>query len=203
MSDQCDVSNLLRSALIPPVLIELSANDFIDPPGSMTYCSMRNLSAFDDHKFQEKWDVDKDVTTFLSSILALSNVTGKDNPLEDTHASYRDLRLEEPLLTSDFELELQHIRRRNTVVVSSTGVKPFRLEVEADATLKWPKKYLKLVLQTESEVVNGKLVVHKDVATLLRDVAIPEVLTRQEVEEACADGHKVLSAPLMLPRLKC
>jgi hypothetical protein len=116
----------------------------------------------------EKWNVDRETATFLSSVISLTS------PSEELdyglRARFQDCKAEEPFLLTDPIVDLQRLYERNAVSVTNTGMEPFVLSKKKDERLTWDAKSLKLPEQVEKELASEKIAVDIETAKYLKDI---------------------------------
>ena len=95
------------------------------------------LGALNGVNSYEKWDVDKESAGFLASVVTLGKDDGSPMELRDIHVDFRDLKVMEPLLHCDPDLELQQLRRRNQVNISPRGIAPIPLQEGEGDVFRW------------------------------------------------------------------
>ncbi|KAK4544468.1 hypothetical protein LTR36_004359 [Oleoguttula mirabilis] len=181
-----------ESACLPTPPETLTA-DIADPPGVQSIALLVALGALNGAHTYEKWNVDKESAGFLASVLALGRDDSYPVELQDAHVTFSDLKLPEPLLLCDPELELQRLKRRNEVSISAQGVKPFPLNVDKGESFQWAPSELELLAQKDQLVALEKLEVGRNVICYLRDIANPTALSNSEMIHALVESDVVSS----------
>jgi hypothetical protein len=143
----------------------------------------------------EKWEVDKDTASFLASVMALGN-SGAEPP-EDGHVTFADLKLTEPIVKQDPELELQRVKRRNVAVISSRGMEPFPINVGKGEGWEWPPEVCEAANQRQVEVASEKLEVEAQVLDYLRSIITSEELSTGGLLATLVDQDKVSGSALL------
>ena len=182
--------NPLESSYIPSPP-ETVVEDLADPPGVQ---SVALLGALNGANIHEKWDVDKETAGFLASVLALGDDDGLPLELEDTYVSFRDLKLPEPLLHCDPELELQDLRRRNQVKMSGAGILPFTNKDGDGEAMQWSEQEYKSHADVDRLAASEKLDISLDVSSLLKDIACVGMLSDCDVLDAVLESDRVSTA---------
>ena len=100
--------------------------DLNDPEGAPNINLLVTLGGLNGNTAHEKLDIGKDAAELLSSVFRLAQSGDSiDEFMCDFAPPFRDLKLEEPMLMSDAEVDLMRLIRRNTATISSDGMKPF------------------------------------------------------------------------------
>jgi len=184
------LDNPLTSACIPTPPKTL-ADDLADPPEVQSIALLAAPGVLNGTNAYEKWDVDRDSAGFLASVLALGRGDGSPRQLEDGYISFSDLKLMEPLLHVDPQLDMQQLKRRNRVTISARGIKEIPLSTGKDKSVEWPPKSLDLLMQMEGKIASDKMEVSKDVMEYLRAIADPPRLSYTEMMDILIDSDKV------------
>lgn len=129
----------------------------------------------------ERWDVDRETAEFLTSVMALGRADERDGALGTT--STKDLKIDEPLLSSDPEIDLFRLRARNAVRISTKGMDSWAVGVEKGESLSWSSEDLKLPSTVSELIAIEKLDVDKETMELLREVLQPSALDQWEAVE--------------------
>lgn len=156
-------SNPLTDPLIPPVSSVLERG-FIDPPG---FHDMQQLATL---PTVEKWDVDKSTMEYLVAILAVSASEGSLLARCGLRPHLRDIKLEEPVLSSDPATDMQRLRERNVVRLDTQCIKPIPLDKRHDQGLQWSAKSLRLPEETDKLIAAEKMMVNGDTVDFLKEV---------------------------------
>lgn len=165
------------------------ADLFSDPPDALE-------SAFevaqDVRTNDEKWDVDKESVRFLASVVAMERERDDRTRTDDADGGFRRLKLDEPVLACDPDLELSRLRKRNEAVLEVRGIEPFKIEIEKDEGIAWPTKLRDLSAEKDREAAaDQKFDVEPDVAEYLRDLFAPKLMSSIEMTRAFIDSDKV------------
>ena len=157
--------------------------DLEDPAGVLNIATVVSLKALDGHTTHEKWDIDKASAEFIGSVISLE----KEDPTEsiaevDKPLKITDLKLVEPILTTDPELDLVHLKQRNTPTIRTRGMKPFKLNDEVDESIRWPAHLLRLPAEKDQQVMDDKLIVDHDTIQYIKELATPPALEGDETE---------------------
>ncbi|KAF2483174.1 hypothetical protein BDY17DRAFT_345794 [Neohortaea acidophila] len=148
-------------------------------------CSDEDTSCEHDNAvIGEKWAVDRGTAQFLASIIALTETSCMVEAGEDDGLA--NLRLTEPLLSTDPELELERLRRRQVATISSRGMKPFVLQPDKGQSFAWSPAEQQMQHRA-IEAVNGeKLQIHSDTLKYIKDC----------MDLACSnEGNDFMSLP--------
>jgi len=188
--DEYISDNPLTSACMPtpPETLE---GDLADPAEVQDIAMVAALGALIGTNAYEKWDVDRDAAAFLASVLALGKDDGASLQLHDSYISFNDLKLMEPLLHMDPELDMQRLKRRNRVKISAEGIEEIPLDTDKDEGVEWPQRLLDLPLQKQREIASEKLEVGKEVMEYLHGIAEPELLSCTDMMDTFINSDKV------------
>ena len=178
---------------------ETSVEDLADPPGVQDIAAR---GALDGTNFHEKWDVDKESAGFLASVLALAKDDETPLELQDSRVSFCDLKVIEPLLHCDPELELQQLRRRNQVKITSRGMPPAMLVNDDGEGIGWSLQELERPVEAEHQLASEKLDVSQDVSSYLRDIAGAGMLSHRKILAEVLGTDRV-SSSLRSRRSRC
>ncbi|KAK5134056.1 hypothetical protein LTR08_006946 [Meristemomyces frigidus] len=184
----------------PPETVD-GERELADPPGVESLALLAALGALNGANTSEKWDVDKESAGFLASVLALGKDDGSSLDLSDTRVSFRDLQLMEPLLHCDPDLELQQLRRRYQVTISSRGISPFTLDDSKAEGFQWSPGQLGKHAHADDVVASEKLDVSQDVILCLMALASPAPMSYREMLTVLLDSEKAPRARLESPPL--
>ena len=118
---------------VDPELIQSWQADLEDSQELMSIGLLVSLSAVNGNTAHEKLDIDKDAAELLASVIKL----GQDDDFPDMWpdepaTGFKGLRLEEPILLSDPQLDLIRLNDRNTAAISTKGMQPFTEEEISD-----------------------------------------------------------------------
>lgn len=119
----------------------------------------------------ERWDIDKDTAAVLTSVMAIGNADGVH--YEANRRSLRDLKVDEPVLSSDPDMDLSKLKARNQVHLSTHGMLPYELKREKDEGLAWSAEQLKLPSLVSDSIAGEKLDIDRDTMEFLRRVTEP------------------------------
>lgn len=145
--------------------------DLEDPESTLNISDIANVKELNGITVSEKWDVDKETATFLASLLALGKDDGPMHSRQNCGPLYlRDLRLEEPLLSSDPEVDVWRLKRRKTVAISSDGMRPFELKDEEGESFTWSTSELRAPAEKDELIANEKLDVDRETMEYLKDI---------------------------------
>ncbi|KAI6860794.1 hypothetical protein KC319_g8250 [Hortaea werneckii] len=173
--------------------------DFTDPPGLSTAALLDMLRTTITN---EKWDIDRDSTCFLAEVATISNHPWTPCDADASRVPFRDLKIMEPALTTDHELDMQRLEARNTVTISTNDIGPMSVDIERDESLQWPSRYERLPNELEAELASAKLDIGKDVVDYLRDIAQPAFMNEREMMDSVLQlGKNAQPKPLTPPLL--
>ena len=200
-------------SLIPPDLIP--TEDLEVDAEAPDISQSKSVDVFSSNEFSvvEKLDVDEDTAKFLASVINLLT-EGNSSDL-NIATCFRNLKVDEAILTSDPELDIVHLRHRNDIRLIHDRVRLHGLKEEQDATqhglVNTPN------IPSELEIADEKLEVDNPTATYLREILInlkkdDEMLIRPTanyqvsvifwdldfVDLQC-QAHTELSSPPLLP----
>ena len=131
--------------------------DLNDPEGALNINLLVTLGGLNGHNTHEKLDIGKDAAELLSSVFRLAQSGDSiDEFMCDFAPPFRDLKLEEPMLMSDAEVDLMRLIHRNTATISSDGMKPFPEDEIQDPGFLGPQKHAAMHANLE-EHANEKL----------------------------------------------
>lgn len=139
----------------------------------------------------ERWDVDKETAEFLTSVMALSRA----GEIEDESDPRRmnDLKIDEPVLLADPDLDLAKLRARNAVHISTKGMTPCALDTDQGEGLAWSTEDLKLPSRIRGSIANEKLDVDRETMELIQEVMSPSALDHWEAVEQAIDADQASS----------
>jgi hypothetical protein len=143
--------------------------DMEEPPGLLHAEALQN-EVWESLK-NERLDVDRETATFLASLLGAARrfeLDPVDVVLEPE--GLRRLKLELPLLSTDHDLDMLALRRRNEVRLCSEGIDHFQLDVEKDEGIAFPQAEIDRKLSLDRELAKEKLDVGRETVELLRDL---------------------------------
>lgn len=151
----------------PPSLAQIS-KDLYAPVCPEERDVLQQFSKHKTHHLSDgKWDVDRDTVQFLAGLAAL---------LADERATYQPesmlhrMKLEEPVLSVDPQLENIELRQRNLPRLTTKDEVPFSLETDKDETLQWPAKSLKALSDMKHDISHGRLAMDKETAEFMKDI---------------------------------
>lgn len=169
--------------------------DLNDPDSVPTIDEILYKHAFLQLNEPERLNIDRDTAVFLASVFSLEK-TGE--PLEsllhsNTPLYSRNLKIEEPVLTSDPELDLWRLRRLNAAIVSSKGMEAFELDDEKGEGFGWSIEEKRAHTETEELIASEKLDIDVELLTYLKDeiLVFCKVTTNDDVVGACLDDCPV------------
>ncbi|KAK3715005.1 structural constituent of nuclear pore [Vermiconidia calcicola] len=168
--------------------------DLADPQATLNLDTLVALGALNGHNCHERWEVDKNAAKFLASAIAL----GKEYETQDEYGldeawSLRDLKTEEPLMSSDPGLELVRLKRRNALIISTEGIPPICLD--AWETPSWTVEELHLPAEKDRNVAHEKLDVDNETMQYLKEIF--NIPPEGDDEMIIADCGDTLLCPLM------
>lgn len=134
----------------------------------------------------EPWDMDKETAELLTSAMALSR--GEEDEVERRRVA--DLKIDEPVLRSDPEVDLWKLRSRNTVSISNKGIAACELGIQKGESLAWSAEDMELPVAIARCIKEEKPDLDRETAELLKDVISPEVLDQWEAIEMAIDAEK-------------
>ena len=183
----------LHFTYIPPPPRSIHA-DLQDPHGVLNIGTIVSLNALNGHNMHEKWDIDKQSAEFLASVIPL----GGSNQLEEAWKisepmRTRELKIEEAILSTDPELDLLKLKKRNVVTLSTHGLEQFPLDDQKDESLRWPDSRLSLPGETEWTIANEKFEVGRDTMAYIKEIADPGPGDCKSIPEIC-DQYRVRRA---------
>ena len=109
-------TNLFASDLLPRPPANCAAD--LEDGSLTTIALLGSLSALNGHTAHEKYDIDKDAAELLASVIKLGQDDNFLDECQDEHSiRFKDLKLEEPILLSDPELDLMRLEQRNTAKI--------------------------------------------------------------------------------------
>lgn len=172
--------------------------DLQDPEPTLNIDNIFSDQALESVIAVEKWDVDRGTATYLASV----GVLGRDDPsLTPQHIDgpvyLCDLKLEEAVLASDPELDLCRLKRRNRVIISSSGMRLFELNSEKGESFAWSATERQACSSVENLIAKEKLDVDIETLTYLKEEIVS--LGRQTDEDAMFAGfdHRSVSKYLL------
>lgn len=115
----------------------------------------------------EKWEVDRATAEFLFSIDAM--LTEESAPAQ-IPVTLKDVKVEEPLLTTDHQNDMMAMYCRNALRIDVEGLDPFSLSDERDETLKWSKKSYDMLAKVEGDIADERLLVDKAATDMIREM---------------------------------
>ncbi|KAI6827316.1 hypothetical protein KC327_g7358 [Hortaea werneckii] len=173
--------------------------DFTDPPGLSTAALLDMLRTT---VTNEKWDIDRDSTCFLAEVATISNHPWTPCDAVGLQVPFRDLKIMEPALTTDHELDMQRLEARSTVTIPAQDIEPIPVDIERDEGLQWPSRYECLPSELAAEFASARLDIGKDVVDYLRDIAQPAFMNEQEMMDSVLQlGKDTQPKPITPPLL--
>ena len=196
------LENLLDSAYIP-FPPDTFQEDLEDPPQVPSIATLVSLGALAGTTCHERWDVEKETAGFLASVLELAKDDGSLTDTYDYFPTYRDFKLELPVLKVDHDTEMAGLRKRNQVTFTTRGLEHFVLDYENDESLLWPTRYLELRAKADQSIQSERLEV--DVVTMryLKDLSSPEKLSEKKLVEMAIEIDKVCAQSLPQVHITC
>lgn len=175
----------------PPSPEHLQA-DLRDPDSTLNVALLVSLGALEGHTVHGRWDVDKESAKFLASVLALC----KEENWQDGSASggalkLKDLKLEEPILVSDPELDLEQLRHRNMITISTDGIEPFKLDENKNEGFSWTPEDLRLPSGKDRSVAHERLDIDHETIEVLKEISTAPCLDEKAFAQALSEGHRV------------
>ncbi|KAK0342252.1 hypothetical protein LTR91_025916 [Friedmanniomyces endolithicus] len=163
----------------------------------------QRVAAFDLVDHGEKWDVDRESAEFLASVIAFGKADDRVFASDDSPTTFTDLKMDEPILQCDPHVEVQKLKDRNAVELSTQGLELFALDREKGESVCWAITDLHLPMLKDNEVASERFEVSEDVVTLLRNIAQPSPVNYAEMF-AClieVDKPRILEpqTPPLLP----
>lgn len=137
----------------------------------------------------ERWNIDRETAEFLMSVISLARADDVDVEEDDVRMS--DLKIDEPVLSSDPELDVSRLRARNTVRLSTKGMQPYALDKEKGESLAWSSEDLKLRSTVEMSIVSAGLPIDQETAKVLKEAISPDELDHLEMIEQAIDADQV------------
>ncbi|KAK1821229.1 hypothetical protein LTR12_004286 [Friedmanniomyces endolithicus] len=165
-----------------------SAADDLDHWPGLT--SAHKVAALDLIDHGEKWDVDKESAEFLASVIAFGKADDGVLTLKDSSTTFTDLKVDEPILQCDPHVEVQNLKDRNAVKLTTLGLEPFALDKHKGESVYWASTHLQLPTMKDNEVASEKFEVSEDVVTLLREIAQPSPVGYAEMLACLIDVDK-------------
>lgn len=164
--------------------------DLTDPPGLSTAAFLDMLR---DTITDEKWDIDRESTDLLAEVATTDKHPRIPWDADGSRVPFRDLKIMEPVLTTDHELDLQRLEARNTATISMNGMEPVPVDVERDEGLQWPSRYACLPLDFDCQLATARLDIGKDVVDYLRNIAQPTFMNERELMDSVLELGKVIT----------
>jgi hypothetical protein len=159
----------LASDLCPVLPADWKA-DLDDPEGTLNIDLLVTLGALNGHTTHEKLDIGKDAAELLSSVFKLAQ-SGEsiDEFVCDYAPPFRDLKMEDPMLMSDAELDLMRLIHRNVATISTHGMQPFAEEEIQEPGFLGPRKDAAMRANLE-ECANEKLDIDRSTMEYLNEI---------------------------------
>ena len=166
-------------------------SDLEDPEGTPNIGLLVSLGALNGRTLHEKLDIDKDTAELLSSVFKLAQSDDTlDEPVYSYMPSLRDLKIEEPMLMSDAELDLIRLVRHNTVTISSNGMRPFPKDEIQDPGFLGLQKGTAMLGDLEKRT-DEKLDIDRSTMQYINDICSELSLDGQDDMETPLLGRKV------------
>lgn len=146
-------------------------SDLVDPSSTVNVEAIVDLSALEDHTAHERWEVDKASVEFIASVVALGREgDALCNQGSEGMLYIKDLKLVEPVLASDPQLDIIQLKRRNSAVISVKGMEPFELDTENDESIFWSSKYRHLPIEKDETLARERLDVDPETMEYLKEI---------------------------------
>ncbi|KAI7532150.1 hypothetical protein KC331_g13736 [Hortaea werneckii] len=173
--------------------------DLTDPTGSSTAALLDMLR---NAVTSEKWDVDRESTKFLAEIATADRHPWTPWDADGSRIPLQDLKIMEPVLTTDHELDIQRLEARNTVTIFTNDIEPVLVDIERDEGLRWPSRHARLPTELECEFASARLDIGKDVVDYLRDIAQPTFMNERDIMNSVLElGKNTQPKPITPPLL--
>lgn len=163
--------------------------DLTDPSGLSTAAlldMLRNTIT------NEKWDIDRESTNFLADVATADRHPWTPWDADGSRVPFRDLKIMEPVLTTDHEVDMQRLEARHTVTIFTNDIEPVPVDIEQDEGLQWPSHYACLPTELECKFASARLDIEKDVVDYLRDIAHPIFMNEREIMDSVLKLGKVI-----------
>ncbi|KAI7160171.1 hypothetical protein KC316_g13519 [Hortaea werneckii] len=173
--------------------------DLTDPCGLSTAALLDMLR---NTVTSEKWDVDRESANFLAEVATADRHPCTPWDADGSRVPFQDLKIMEPLLATDHELDIQRLEARNTVSISTNDIEPVSVDIERDEGLQWPSRYACLPIELHREFASARLDIGKDVVDYLRDIAHPIPMNEREIMDSVLKlGKNAQPKPITPPLL--
>ncbi|KAI6896952.1 hypothetical protein KC318_g10616 [Hortaea werneckii] len=173
--------------------------DLTDPPGLPTAALLDMLRST---VTSEKWDVDRESTTFLAEVATADKHPWTPWDADGSRVPFQDLKIMEPVLATDHDLDIQRLEARSTVTISTNDIEPVPVDIERDEGLQWPSRYACLLTELDCKFASARLDIGKDVVDYLRDIAQPRLMNERELMDSALElGKNVQPKPVTPPLL--
>lgn len=138
---------------------------------------------------RERWTIDKETAEFITAVISL--VRPDDVEVGEDVVRMSDFKIDEPVLSTDPELDLSRLRARNTVRSSTQGMQPCVLDSQKRESLAWSSEDLKLPSTMETSMISAGLPIDRETAELLKEAISPKKLDYWEMIEQAIDADQV------------
>ncbi|KAI7319623.1 hypothetical protein KC315_g9681 [Hortaea werneckii] len=173
--------------------------DLTDPPGLSTASLLDMLR---NTVTSEKWNVNRESTNFLAEVATADKHPWTPWDADGSRVPFQDLKIMEPVLTTDHELDIQLLEARNTVIISTNDIEPVPVDIERDEGLQWPSRCAHLPSELDCEYASARLDIGKDVVDYLRDIAQPTFINEREIMNSVLElGKNTQPKPITPPLL--
>ncbi|EME40659.1 hypothetical protein DOTSEDRAFT_37443 [Dothistroma septosporum NZE10] len=158
--------DLLRSSLVPAVPL-----DYLEQPADLAdYASVE--SQVDTGKLNNdgRWQIDKEAMAFLNHVVVDTDKDYMELLLNGVQTGLRDLKVEEPVLLIDPQMDMMKIIERSKLRLTAEGLKPHKLNDDKDESLMWPAKYTNLPAQVNKKIDRGRLDLDVETIDYLKEI---------------------------------
>lgn len=173
--------------LLPEKLVDDVADTFMDT--ALKFSNATNGV--------EKWEVEKASASFLASLFASSKGEGIPSVPDDSVRTFGDLRLVEPVLDRDPELELLQLKRRNMAVISARGVDLFNPDTSDNQSIAWHPHVRDFPEKKNHDIASDKLEASRDSIEYLREIMHPSYSSDQGMVSTFLELDKVSLVSLL------
>jgi hypothetical protein len=182
--------NPLDSDLVPGPPADWRT-DLEDPESTLNIGVLVSLGALNGHTGHEKLDIDKEAMELLAYVIKLGQDDDSfDEWQDDCSARFKDLKLEEPILLSDPQLDLMRLKRRNMAVLSTDGMQPFADEEIEDPGFISPEKDAAMDDELERDEIE-KLDIDRSTVEYLGEICNMPSQDEDDDIEMLLSGRKV------------
>lgn len=161
-----DLMSMAYNYLPPPYTTDESTDPSSQESIQAFLRNKPELSVF----YQEKWDVDVESVEYLASVMRATQAALTQEQLYGIRASFKDLKIEEPLLRTDPANDMTKILKRNAVELDTEDVAPFKIDDAQDEGIAWGASNLNLPAQMNDELKNEKWAIEQETAGFMKDV---------------------------------